>query len=213
MDITWLGHSCFRIKGKEVTLVTDPYSPTLGYALGKIKADIVTISHQHPGHSDTSAIEGEFKAIKSPGEYELKGAFITGISTLHDNSNGSERGKNVVYVIEIDGITICHLGDLGHLLSSSTIEEIGDVGILFLPVGGVSTIDSITASELVRTMSPKIVIPMHYKTPALNLQLDPVDKFLKKMGIKELVPQPKLTITRSSFTESTQVILLSYPNQ
>jgi L-ascorbate metabolism protein UlaG (beta-lactamase superfamily) len=213
LDITWLGHSCFRIKGKEATIITDPCSPETGYNPVKQKADIVTISHNHPTHSYTGMIEGEYKKLNSPGEYELKSVFITGIPTYHDKSNGTERGKNVVFVVEIDGVTICHLGDIGHTLSDSVIEGIGDIGVLFLPVGGLTTIDSTIAAEMVRSISPKIVIPMHYKTAVVSTDLEPVDRFLKKMGLKETVSQPKLSITKTTFTENTQVIVLNYPNQ
>jgi L-ascorbate metabolism protein UlaG (beta-lactamase superfamily) len=213
LDITWLGHSCFRIKGKEAVVVTDPCHPSLGYPLGKLRADIVTVSHFHPGHSYVEAVEGEFKEIKGPGEYELKGVFITGIATFHDNSQGSERGKNNVYLLEVDGVTLCHLGDLGHSLSSDLEEQIGDVGVLFVPVGGINTIDSSKAGDIVRSLSPKIVIPMHYKTPALARDLETVDKFLKKMGIKEVPSQPKLSVNRSTLPPTTQVVILNYPHQ
>jgi L-ascorbate metabolism protein UlaG (beta-lactamase superfamily) len=213
LDINWLGHSCFRIKGKEAVLLTDPCNPQTGYSIGKAKADIVTLSHNHPGHSYLDTLEEGYKLIKSPGEYELRGVFITGIATYHDKVEGQERGNNCVYVIEMDGITICHLGDIGHLLSSKTVEDIGNVGILLMPVGGLSTIDSSVAAEMVRMISPRIVIPMHYKTAAVTRDLEPVDKFLKKLGIMESVPQPKLVINKSTFTESTQVIVLGYPGQ
>lgn len=213
MDIFWLGHSCFRIKGKEATIVTDPYDSSIGYTSGKQAADIVTISHGHPGHSYLGNLEKGYRVINGPGEYELRGVFITGVQTYHDLSEGQERGKNTLYIFEIDGITLCHLGDLGHSLSSSVIESIGNVTILFLPVGDVSTIDSIVAAELVRAISPKIVIPMHYKTDAVTKQLDSVELFLKKMGIKDVEPQPKLSLTRSVFSDNLQVILLNYPGQ
>jgi L-ascorbate metabolism protein UlaG (beta-lactamase superfamily) len=213
LEISWLGHSCFRIKGKEAIIVTDPVSPSIGYPVSKTKSDIVTISHNHPGHSYTSSIDGEYKEIGSPGEYELKGVFITGMPTFHDKVSGAESGKNVVFVFEIDGVTLCHLGDIGHPLPSSLVEEIGDTGILFLPIGGVTTIDSNIASEIVRSISPKIVIPMHYKTPIAGEHLETLDKFLKKLGIKEITSQPKLTITRNTFSEATQVVVLNYPNQ
>jgi L-ascorbate metabolism protein UlaG (beta-lactamase superfamily) len=213
LDINWLGHSCFRIKGKEAVLITDPCSPQTGYSIGKVKADIVTVSHNHPGHSYMDGLEADYRIIKGPGEYELKGVFVTGIATYHDKSDGQERGNNNVYVIEMDGITICHMGDIGHLLSSKVIEDIGSVGILLLPVGGLSTIDSAVAAEIVRTMAPRVVIPMHFKTPVVSRDLEPVDKFLKKLGINEFVPQAKLSINRSTFTENTQVIVLSYPSQ
>ncbi len=213
MDINWLGHSCFKIKGKEAVLVTDPCSPQTGYSMGKVKADIVTLSHNHPGHSYLDGVEGDYRIIRGPGEYELKGVFITGIATFHDKSDGEERGKNNIYMIEMDGITICHMGDVGHLLSSKVIEDLGSVGVLLLPVGGLSTIDSTVAAEIVRTMAPRIVIPMHYKTPVVSRDLELVDKFLKKLGINESIPQAKLVINKSTFTENTQVIVLTYPNQ
>lgn len=212
MEITWLGHSCFRIKGKEAIVITDPCHPSLGYSLGTLQADIVTLSHFHPGHCYTEAITSQFKEIKGPGEYELKGTFITGIATFHDADRGEKLGKNTVYLLEMDGMTLCHLGDIGHLPASELMEAIGDIEVLFLPVGGVSTIGSSTAAEIVRHLTPKTVIPMHYKTPALVRDLEPVDKFLKELGIKETVSQPKLLINRSTLPASTQVIILDYPH-
>ena len=210
MDITWLGHSCFRIKGKEVTVITDPCHPSLGYSLSRLQANIVTLSHFHPGHSYTQAITGEFKVIKGAGEYELKETFITGIATWHDAVQGQKLGKNTVYLLELDSITLCHLGDLGHLPDSELIEDMGDIDVLFLPVGGISTIGGSTAAEIVRRLTPKVAIPMHYKTPALKKDLEPVDKFLKEAGVKEKVSQPKLSVSRSNLPTSTQVIVLDY---
>ena len=211
MDINWLGHSCFRIKGKEAVVITDPCHPDTGYSIKKSNADIVTVSHQHPGHSYTDAVDNDFKVISSPGEYEMKGVYITGIASFHDNSEGAERGKNTVYIIELDGVTLCHLGDIGHLPSSRMEEEIGEVGVLFVPVGGISTIDISVASDIVRSLSPKIVIPMHHKTPKLTRNLDTAENFLKKLGVKETVSQPRLTFNRSTLPVSTQVVVLDYP--
>ncbi len=213
MDINWLGHSCFRIKSKETIIVTDPPHPDTGYSVNKVQADIVTISHFHPGHSYTEAIEGEFREIKTPGEYELRNVFITGIATSHDTETTEGKGKNTVYLLEIDGVTLCHLGDIGQAPSSKVEEELGDIGVLFIPVGGVSTIDGSIAAEIVRSLVPKIVVPMHYKTHALLRDLDTIDTFLKKMGIKEIAPQPKLTVTRSNLPPSTQVVVLDYPSR
>ncbi len=213
MDITWLGHSCFRIKGKEAVVITDPCHPSLGYSLGKLQANIVTLSHFHPGHCYTETITSEFKLIKGPGEYELGGTFITGIATWHDADQGKKLGKNTVYLLEMDGMTLCHLGDIGHLPASELIEDIGDIEVLFLPVGGVSTIGGSTAAEIVRRLTPKVVIPMHYKTAALARELEPVDKFLKELGIKERLSQPKLSISRSTLSSaatSSQVVILDY---
>lgn len=211
MDITWLGHSCFRIKGKEALVITDPCHPSLGYTLSGLQADIVTLSHFHPGHCYTEAITGEFKEINGPGEYELKGAFVTGIATFHDTEQGEKLGKNTVYLLEMDGMTLCHLGDLGHFPASGLIEAIRDIDVLFSPVGGMSTIAGSTAAEIVRRLTPKIVVPMHYKTSKLVGELETVDRFLKELGIKEMVSQPKLSVNRSSLPSSTQVIVLDYP--
>ena len=211
MDITWLGHSCFRIKGKDVTVITDPYHPSLGYTLSKLQADIVTLSHFHPGHCYTEAIISEFKEVKGPGEYELSGTFITGIATWHDDVQGQKLGKNTVYLVEMDGMALCHLGDIGHLPSSELVEDVGDIDVLFLPVGGVSTIGGSRAAEIVRRLTPKVVIPMHYKTATLAKELEPVDKFLKEAGVKETASQPKLSVSRSNIPTSTQVIILDSP--
>ncbi len=210
MEIKWLGHSCFLIKGKERTIITDPYHPSLGYSLGEPKADIVTLSHFHPGHSYIEGVANNPKQIKSPGEYEIGGTFITGIATFHDSAKGEIRGKNTIYLIEMDGITLCHLGDLGHSLTSQVIEELGVVDVLFSPAGEISTISVDTAVETIKQLNPHIVIPMHYKTDALARNLEPVDKFLDKMGIHKVEPTPKLSITQSSLPASTQVVVLNY---
>ncbi len=210
MDISWLGHSCFRIRGRQATVITDPYPPDLGYSLGKPTAHIVTISHQHPGHAYIQGIGGEPRAVTGPGEYEISDVLITGIATFHDRERGEKRGKNTVYLMEVDEVSVCHLGDLGHVLTTGQVEEISNVDVLLLPVGGVSTIDAPMAAEVVRQLGPKAVIPMHYKTQALGRELEPVERFLKEIGVKEVNSQPKLSITRSSLPVSTQVFLLDY---
>ena len=210
MDISWLGHSCFRIKGSHATVITDPYSPSLGYSLGKPTARIVTVSHQHSGHSYVQGIGGEPRSVIRPGEYEISAVLIIGIATFHDADRGRERGENTVYLMEVDEISVCHLGDLGHVLTTEQVEEIGNVDVLLLPVGGVSTINAPMAAEVVRQLEPKVVVPMHYKTSALSWELEPVGKFLKEMGVKEINSQPKLSLTKSSLPISTQVFLLDY---
>jgi len=210
MDISWLGHSCFRIKGSNAVVITDPYSPDLGYTLGKLTARIVTISHQHSGHSYLQGIGGEPRSVTRPGEYEISDVLIIGIATFHDADRGRERGENTVYLIEVDEVSVCHLGDLGHVLTAEQVEEIGNVDVLLLPVGGVSTINAAMAAEVVRQLEPKAVIPMHYQTSALSWELEPVENFLKEMGVKEINSQSKLSFTRSSLPISTQVFLLDY---
>lgn len=209
MDITWLGHSCFRIKGSNAVIINDPFPPDLGYTLGKQTANIVTLSHEHPSHSYVQGIGGEPRIIKGPGEYEISGVLIIGVAAFHDTQRGQVRGKNTIYVMEIDGVSVCHLGDLGHVLSSEQVEEIGNVDVLLLPVGGRSTINSTLASEVIRQLEPKAVIPMHYKTPSIKRELDPVDVFLKEMGMGQIEPRPKLSLSKSNLPFSTQVFLLT----
>ena len=210
MDISWLGHSCFRIRGRETTIITDPYSPTLGYSLGKPTAHIVTVSHQHPGHAYVQGIGGEPRLVNGPGEYEIGGVLLIGIATFHDGEKGGKRGKNTAYLMELDEISVCHLGDLGHVLTAEQVEELDNVDVLLLPVGGVSTINAPMAAEIVRQLEPKVVIPMHYQTEALNRELEPVARFLKEIGVEQVTPQPKLALTRSSLPANTQVFLLDY---
>ena len=210
MNISWLGHSCFRIGGSQATVITDPYSPTLGYSLGKPTANIVTVSHQHPGHSYVQGIGGKPRLVNGPGEYEINGVLIIGMATFHDAEGGRKRGRNTVYLIEVDEVSVCHLGDLGHLLTVEQVEEIDNVDVLLLPVGGVSTINAPMAAKVVRQLEPKVVIPMHYKTQALNWELEPVDGFLKEIGVKQTTSHPKLSFTKPSLPDSTQVFLLDY---
>ncbi len=210
MDISWLGHSCFRIKGSHAVIITDPYPPSLGYSLGKPTARIVTVSHQHSDHSYVQGIGDEPKLVTRPGEYEISGVLIIGIATFHDADRGEKKGQNTVYLMEVDDIFLCHLGDLGHVLTAEQVEEIGNVDVLLLPVGGVSTLDASMAAQVVRQLEPKAVIPMHYKTSALSRELEPVEGFLKEMGVPQIEPQPKLSLTKSSLPLSTQVFLLDY---
>ena len=212
MEISWLGHSCFRLKGKQATVITDPFSPELGYPPGKPTAQIVTVSHKHPGHSHIQGVGGNPRQVTGPGEYEISNVLIIGIATFHDKEGGKKRGKNTVYLLEIDEVTICHLGDLGHVLTGEQVEEIDDVDVLLLPVGGVSTIKAATAAEVVRQIEPNVVIPMHYKTPSLKKELDPVDKFLKEIGAKQVEPLAKFSVSKSSLPPTTQVVLLDYPH-
>jgi L-ascorbate metabolism protein UlaG (beta-lactamase superfamily) len=210
MEIVWLGHSCFRIRGREATVVTDPCPPATGYSIGRPTADIVTISHHHEDHDYVKAVAGNPIIIEDPGEYEIRGAFLTGVATYHDNDRGSERGPNTVFIIEIEDIKVCHLGDLGHSPSAEQAEEITGADVLLVPVGGRTTIDGPKAAEIVSLLEARLVIPMHYGTEAFKGELDPPDRFLKEMGVAKLDPQPKLTVTRNSLPMDTQVVLLDY---
>ncbi|MFH1652270.1 MAG: MBL fold metallo-hydrolase [Chloroflexota bacterium] len=210
MEITWLGHACFRLKGSQAVVITDPYSPDLGYDLGKANARIVTVSHPHPGHNYVAGVSGDPKVVHGPGEYEIGGILLTGIPTFHDSEGGGKRGKNTAYLMEIDGISVLHLGDLGHALTDAQTEAVGPLDVLLVPVGGVSTIDAAIATEVIRTLEPTLVIPMHYKTPAISRDLAPVETFLKEMGLTPPEPQPKISVTRSNLPLTMQVVILSY---
>jgi L-ascorbate metabolism protein UlaG (beta-lactamase superfamily) len=210
LDITWLGHSCFRLRGRDAAVVTDPCPRSSGYNISRPNADIVTISHEHENHNSSEGVAGNPKIIRGPGEYEIAGVMIAGIRTYHDNQEGKRHGKNTVYVIEMDDIRVCHLGDLGHLLSADQVEEMSGIDILLVPVGGGDTLDAAAAAETVSLLAPQLVIPMHYATEVSTIKLDPLDRFLREMGVGPPTPQPRLSVTRSSLPHETQVLVLDY---
>ena len=212
MEITWLGHSCFRLRGKDATIVMDPCDKSTGYNISRPTADIVTVSHEHPAHANVSGVAGSPKVIHGPGEFEVSGVLIQGISTYHDNAKGGEQGKNTAYVVEMDEVRICHLGDLGHLPTPEQVEELSGVDILFVPVGGGTTIAGAQAAETVSMLEPKLVIPMHYKTPAVKADLEPLDRFLKEIGAAGALSeqQPKLSVTKSTLPQETKVQVMEY---
>lgn len=208
MEIDWFGHSCFRLRTREVTVVSDPYEKAIGLSFPRPRADLVTISHNHEGHDYAEGVRGDPKVISGPGEYEIRGVFVTGVQTFHDKRSGRDRGKNTAYVMTIDGVNICHLGDLGHVPSQTQAESFGNVDILLVPVGGVTTINASDAAEVVALFEPQIVIPMHYRVPDLAYKLDSVDKFVKEMGIKKPDTVESLKATKDSLPKETQVVLL-----
>lgn len=210
MEITWLGHSCFRIRGREAVVLTDPCDKSSGYSIGRPSANIVTISHHHPSHDNIAAVAGSPRVIDGPGEYEIAHVLITGIRTYHDNQQGARLGKNTAYVIEMDDLRLCHLGDLGHVPTSDQAEEMSGVDILLAPVGGGSTLDATAASATVSLLQPKLIIPMHYRTPATKTPLDPLERFLKEMGAGTPESVPKLSVNRSSLPQETRLAVLDY---
>ncbi|HVP05177.1 MAG TPA: MBL fold metallo-hydrolase [Dehalococcoidia bacterium] len=210
MEIVWLGHSCFRIRGREATVVCDPCPPSTGYQYGKPTADIITISHNHPDHNYVKGIAGGPTVIVNAGEYEIHGAFITGIATYHDNQKGEEHGRNLAFVIEMEDIKVCHLGDLGHTPNAEQVEDMVGSDVVLIPVGGKNTIDGAKAAEIVSLLEAKLVVPMHYKTDVHDGGLETAERFLKEMQATAVQPQPKLQITRSSVPSETQVVLLDY---
>lgn len=211
MEIVWLGHSCFRLRTREAAVVIDPCPKSTGYSMGRPTADIITVSHEHEGHNAVQGVAGSPRVLRGPGEYEVAGVLISGIRTYHDGERGTQRGTNTVFVIEAESMRLCHLGDLGHVPTPEQVEAMGGVDILLVPVGGGSTLDAAAAAETASLLEPKLVIPMHYATPATSRNLDPLDRFLKEMGASPtLTPEARLSVKRSSLPHETQVAVPDY---
>ncbi|MFN8529550.1 MAG: MBL fold metallo-hydrolase [Anaerolineae bacterium] len=205
LDITWYGLSCFRLaeRGK-LTVITDPFADSIGLAAPKLKGDVVTVSHEVPGHNNVSAIKGEPYVIRGAGEYEIGGVFVTGIAM-----NNEEMGvQNIAYLIDFDGLTVLHLGDLNHVPDQSLVQELGEVNALLIPVGGGGGLRAAQAAEVVALIEPYYVIPMHYEQPGIAFSLDPVDKFLKAMGVSKAQESDTLRISASDQPEQPQVVVL-----
>lgn len=214
-DVWWHGQACLRIKGKNATVVFDPYDPDfVGLSTLKLFADIVCISHDHKDHNNISAVLGveEGKApfvISGPGEYEISGVNIVGISSFHDEKEGAERGRNTIYHVTIDEVNFVHLGDLGQKkLTQEQVEELSGCDVLFIPVGSVYTISGKDAGDVIAQIEPKIVIPMHYKINGLKFDLEPVGVFLSSMGRENVEPQSKLSVSRERLPEEPEIVLL-----
>ncbi len=216
-EIVWLGHQCFRIKGKDVTILTDPFDKSLGYELPRaVKADAITVSNADDPHLNNTAVvkvEPAPYIMERPGEYEVSGAFFVAIGSYRDKQQGKKRGKNNIYVMTVDDLTICHLGDLGHELTEAQNEAIGDVDILLVPVGGNGGMDATAATTIITQVEPRIVVPMRYRTDDSHpnpeaLKLDDLERFSKEMGLKDSPPQEKLIIKKADLPENTQVVLL-----
>lgn len=215
MEITWYGHSCFRLTERSyATVVTDPYdSKAIGYDALKLKADIVTVSHAAPGHNNTDTVKGVSHVIDGAGEFEIGGVFITGVST--DGVSGGKKKKdasarNTIYVFDYDGITVAHLGDLQQVPTQSEIESLGTINVALVPVGGGGGLNAAKAAEVISLIEPNIVIPMHYATPSVKVSLDSLNKFVKEMGLSKPETQPSLKVTRSGLPDETRVIVLEY---
>src|SRR4030042_450222 len=206
MNITWKGQSFFQItssQGKDghVNLVIDPFGEETGLRVPKLEADILLVTHQHKDHNNVRAVSGSPFLVDGPGEYEVKEVSIQGIQSFHDSSQGKDKGSNTIYVIGAEDIRLCHLGDLGQKeLTSEQVEQIGDVDILMIPVGGNFTIESKEAVKIMSQIEPSVIIPMHYSLPKLKIKLDALDKFLKTMGIKKLDPLPKLSVKKKDIS-------------
>ncbi len=212
MEISWYGHSCFRLTERGMaTVVTDPYDHTVvGYEKLNLKGDIVTVSHDAPGHNFVSAVKGRSRVLTTPGEYEIGGVFITGIQTDGHSKRAENETRNILYVFDYEGITVAHLGNINRVPSQTEVEALGNVHVALVPVGGGSSLTAAKAAEIISLLEPGIVVPMFYGTPAGDAKLAPLEKFLKEMGLGETEPQPSLKVTRSTVPEETRVVVLSY---
>jgi L-ascorbate metabolism protein UlaG (beta-lactamase superfamily) len=209
MEIYWLGHGCFRLRGRDATVLTDPCPPTTGYKIGKVNTDIVTISRDHPESNHRAAVAGDARFLDSPGEYEIAGVLITAVDTDRaDREDGHSR--NLAHVIDIDDIKVCHLGDIQRVPSGDEVEELSGIDILLAPVGGGRVMGAEKAAEIVSLLEPKIVIPMLYKTDASRDDFESVEHFIKEMGVEAKSPEQRLNISRSGLPEDTMLVLLSY---
>jgi L-ascorbate metabolism protein UlaG (beta-lactamase superfamily) len=210
MRIKWLGHACFLVEAEDGTkVITDPFDESIGYPIPEEKPDVVTVSHDHFDHNAVDLLQGNPEVVKDIGEKEVEGIVFKGIKSFHDKSKGAERGTNTIFVFTIDGIKLCHLGDLGHILTSEQLKEIGEVDVLFIPVGGIYTIDGREAEEVSKQLHPRLIIPMHYKTKACSIGIDSCEKFLK--GFKKVERAKEWRGSKKTLPSEQTVLVLEYP--
>lgn len=217
MDITYLGHSCFKLRSGSATVITDPYDASVGFKLPRVSADVVTVSHQHSDHNNIGGVAASSRRerpfiIDKAGEYEVGGVSVFGLRTYHDDKQGQLRGENIVYSVLIEGISVVHLGDLGHQLSEAEVDELNGVDVLLCPVGGHYTIGPKEAVNLVQAVEPAVIVPMHFKTDQHDKKtfemIEEVGKFVEEMGL-EAKTTDKLSISRSSLPEETELVVLT----
>lgn len=213
VKITWLGHAAFLIESGGLKILTDPYDSGEGrikYRPISIPVDIVTISHDHFDHNYTKGLMGDFQTLDKTGVFQVKGAKVTGFESYHDPQSGTLRGPNIVFVIEVDGLRICHAGDLGHVLSKEHIKALGSIDVLLIPVGGNYTVDAQQATEVVDDLHPKLVIPMHFKTDSLDFPIETVEAFTRGKKNIKVLGSPSLEISQETLPETTEIRVLSH---
>jgi len=212
MEITWYGHSCFRLSERALaSVVTDPFDhKTVGYRPLKLRADIVTVSHDASGHNCVTAVKGRKHVLTGPGEYEIGGVFITGVQTNGRIKRDKNERKNTLYVFDYNGVSVAHLGDIRRVPGQTEIEALGTVNVVLVPVGGGGGLNAAKAAEVVSLLEPGIVIPMHYSTSSSALELAPLSRFLKEMGLSSVEPVDSLKVTRTTIPDETKVVVLNY---
>jgi|YNPNPStandDraft_1061719.scaffolds.fasta_scaffold01328_16 hypothetical protein len=210
MEIVWFGLNFFRFSERGMaTIVTDPYAPEVGLPLPHPRADVITLSSNDPQNGYTRGVRGPFRVLDTPGEYEIGGVFITAIATYADKRRGAERGLNTIFHFDYDGLTICHLGNLGHPPTQTQVEALGTVDVLLVPVGGDSGLTPAQAAEVISMLEPSLVIPMRYKTPGLTLPLGTLNRFLKQMGLEKARTEDSLKISARTLPSETEIVVLN----
>lgn len=214
MTITWLGQACFKIQSGSTIIIIDPYDAKIGFELPRCHADIVLVTHGHFDHANSAAFPDAKHVITGPGEYNLDGILVRGVQTYHDAVQGQQRGLNTIYKIEIEGMSLLHMGDFGETeVRPETLETIGAIDILMIPVGGTYTLDGAQAASIAKQIDPKIIIPMHYLTPGLSIPLAGPELFLTTMGTEGTKPQEKLEVTKETIAGRRQEVILLVRNQ
>lgn len=209
MRIEWLGHACFRLTTRDGTrILTDPFNHEVGYPVPAVEAEVVTVSHQHFDHNAVDVVLGRPCVVQEPGEHRIGAITVRGISTFHDREGGAKRGANIVFVIEADGLRVCHLGDLGHPLNEEQRGRIGPVDVLLIPVGGTFTIDAREAAETVTALKPRIAVPMHYKTRYMNFPIAGVEEFTRYCD--QVTERDRLDVRKDALPAATEVVVLSF---
>ena len=208
MDITWLGHSCFRLHDADMVVVTDPYPASIGLRVDNRPASVVTVSNPHPNHNSVAGIEGEPKVFDAPGEYEFNGVTARGVMTpLAEGQPREER--SVAFTIEIGGVNICHLGDISMPMTTRQIDELKPVDVVLVPTGGHCTLDMEQVYQTLQDLDAKVVIPMHYQLPGVDVELDPIENFVRRMGLDEVQPQPRLVVTQANLGTDMRVVVMT----
>jgi L-ascorbate metabolism protein UlaG (beta-lactamase superfamily) len=211
MEISFVGHACFRLRGRDASVVIDPYAKALGLPMmqpSRFAADIVVVTHDHPGHNNVSMVGGSPRVVQGPGEYEIRGVGLRGVQAYHDDARGANLGRVTMFAIEIDDITVAHLGDLGHPLTESQQEQLGSIDVLLIPVGGGQALTATQAAAVANQLEPKVMIPMHYRLPGLKPSLDDPTHFAKEMGIQAIEYQPKLSLSGKPGADEIKVVFL-----
>jgi len=214
VKLKWYGHASFLITSEQgIKIITDPYEPggyggAIGYGPIPDQADIVLVSHDHADHNYVQGLKGKPQIVKGEGSHRVKGLEFKGIGAYHDGKKGTERGQNTIFCFTVDGARVCHLGDLGHIPSDPEVKQVGTVDVLFLPVGGVYTIDASQATQTAQKLNPRIIIPMHYKTPHCGFPLAPVEDFTAgKTGVK-VVKGSEVEIRKEKIPPSPEIVVL-----